>query len=138
MEEAEIIARWNLGFAQDALPKAEQIGEEEARRLAEQSIRTQRVIVWAVDDRPVSQAGLSGTDEVARINAVYTPPGERGKGYAAATVAHLSRMQIDAGKSMCCLYADARNPVSNSIYRKIGYEFVGRSSLYVFGKSHGR
>lgn len=62
---------------------------------------------------------------------VYTPVEERGHGYAKAVVAHLSEMQLKAGKKMCCLYADARNPVSNSIYRKIGYEFVGRSSLYI-------
>jgi predicted GNAT family acetyltransferase len=87
-----------------------------------------------VGGRPRAQAAASGTASVARINMVYTPAEERGHGYASAVVSQLSQKQLDEGKKMVCLYADARNPVSNSIYRKLGYEFVGRSSLYVLDK----
>jgi predicted GNAT family acetyltransferase len=130
-EEAPVIAKWIQSFAADALPKSEQLDGAAALKKAEDVIRAGRLSVWDVGGRPVSQAAVSGTENVARISMVYTPPDERGHGYAKAIVAHLSQQQLDAGKTMCCLYADARNPVSNSIYRKIGYEFVGRSSLYV-------
>ncbi len=133
-DEAPLIAEWVAAFSREALPKAEQKHGGEERKKAEETIKAGRVFVWDVNGKPVAQAGLSGTDSVARISMVYTPAEERGKGYASAAVAHLSQMQLDAGKKMCCLYAAARNPVSNSIYRKIGYEFVGRSSLYVFEK----
>lgn len=133
-EEAPLIADWIRGFSVDALPKTEQLGEVEARRRADEVIRAGRIAVWEVDGRPVAQAAVSGTSDVARISMVYAPPAERGRGYAKAIVAHLSQQQLSAGKKMCCLYADARNPVSNSMYRKIGYEFVGRSSLYILEK----
>jgi hypothetical protein len=133
-EEAALIAEWVSAFTKDTMPKAEQVSSREALKKSEEMIKAGRVVVWAVDGVPVAQAGISGTSSAARISMVYTPPEQRGHGYASAVVAHLSQMLLDQGKKMCCLYADARNPVSNSIYRKIGYEFVGRSSLYVLEK----
>ncbi len=130
-DEAKRTGSWIRAFSADALPQAEQISDKEAAKRAEDMIKAQRLAVWDVKGKAVAQAGVSGTAEVARISMVYTPVEERGNGYASAVVANLSAEQLKAGKKMCCLYADARNPVSNSIYRKIGYEFAGRSSLYV-------
>jgi predicted GNAT family acetyltransferase len=129
--EAKTIAQWIAKFTEDALPKSEHLSDGAALKRAEDMIAAGRMYVWDVKGRAVAQASVSGTDAVARISMVYTPPEDRGHGYAKAVVANLSEMQLKAGKKMCCLYADARNPVSNSIYRKIGYEFVGRSSLYI-------
>jgi predicted GNAT family acetyltransferase len=133
-EEAPLIAEWIAAFAVQTLPKTEHLTPENAKKTAEERIRDGRIAIWAVEGKPVAQAGISGTDKIARIGMVYTPPGQRGQGYASAIVAHLSQHMLEKGCKMCCLYADARNPVSNSIYRKIGYEFVSRSSLYVLGK----
>ncbi len=133
-DDTDLVAAWILAFSKSALPKAEQISEAAAARQAKELIRDGRMAFWTVKGKPVAQASFSGTDHVARINRVYTPPENRGHGYASAVVAHLSQQQLDQGKKMCCLYADARNPVSNSIYRKIGYEFADRSSLYVLEK----
>ena len=130
-DEAKTIAGWMKAFTEDTLPKSEHISAETALQRATDLIGIGRMYVWDVGGRAVAQASYSGTDTVARINLVYTPAEERGHGYAKAVVAHLSDELLKTGKKMCCLYADARNPVSNSIYRKIGYEFVGRSSLYV-------
>lgn len=135
--EEQVIARWMMDFAREALPKTEHVAQEAAINRAGNMIKAQRVFVWDVDGQPRAQAAYSGTPDVARVNMVYTPEEERGKGYASAVVSHLSQQQLDAGKKMCCLYADARNSVSNSIYRKIGYEFVGRSSLHVLGAKSG-
>lgn len=135
--EEQIIAAWMMDFAREALPKTEQVTQDAALQRAGNFIKSRRVFVWDVDGQPRAQAAFSGTQDVARINMVYTPQEERGKGYASAVVSRLSQQQLDAGKKMCCLYADARNSVSNSIYRKIGYEFVGRSSLHVLGAKSG-
>lgn len=137
-EEAPLIAEWLSAFAKDTLPKAEQMKQEESPQKAIDQIKAGRVAVWAVNGKPVAKAGCGGTDTVARISGVYTPPEQRGRGYASALVAGLSQLQLAQGKKMCCLYADARNPVSNSIYRKIGYEFIGRSSLYVLEKARAQ
>ena len=55
------------------------------------------------------------------INAVYTPPQHRRRGYATAAVATLSDNLLKVGRRFCCLYTDLANTTSNSIYAKIGY-----------------
>jgi predicted GNAT family acetyltransferase len=61
---------------------------------------------------------------VCGVSFVYTPPYFRGKGYATSCVAGLSRLILEQGFTKCVLYTDLANPVSNSIYRKIGYKPV--------------
>jgi len=74
------------------------------------------------DGHPVSQAvhGRS-TSNGAVVNGVYTPPHYRNKGYASTAVAELSKILLGRGNKFCCLFADAKNPISCGIYRKIGY-----------------
>ena len=60
---------------------------------------------------------------VARIGPVYTPGAQRGRGYASAAVAGVSRMLRDAGADVC-LFTDQANPTSNKIYAAIGFEPV--------------
>jgi predicted GNAT family acetyltransferase len=77
--------------------------------------------VWE-DGHPVSQAvHARSTQNGAVVNGVYTPPHYRNKGYASSLVAELSRILLERGNKFCCLFADASNPVSCGIYRKIGY-----------------
>ncbi|MCL2197792.1 MAG: GNAT family N-acetyltransferase [Defluviitaleaceae bacterium] len=55
------------------------------------------------------------------IAAVYTPPYFRRRGYATSCVAQLSQLLLDKGFKQCALNTDLANPISNSIYKKIGY-----------------
>jgi predicted GNAT family acetyltransferase len=108
------ITEWIGAFSKSALPRAEQINTKDAKAQAEELAESGRLAFWTVKG---------------------TPPENRGHGYASAVVANLTKLQLDQGKTMSCLYADARNTQANSIYRKIGYEFAGRSTLYVLGKA---
>lgn len=78
--------------------------------------------VWETGGTVVSLAGWTrahpGSD---RIGLVYTPPEQRGRGYASALVAELSQRRLDAGARFCTLYTDLANPTSNAIYGRIGY-----------------
>ena len=57
----------------------------------------------------------------ARVAPVYTVPDRRGRGYATALVAALSRELLARGKRRLFLTTDAANPTSNAIYARIGY-----------------
>lgn len=57
---------------------------------------------------------------VVRVGPVYTPPGQRGRGYASATVAAVSAAAQEQGHRVC-LFTDQANPVSNKIYAAIGF-----------------
>ncbi|MCL1806774.1 MAG: GNAT family N-acetyltransferase [Oscillospiraceae bacterium] len=86
-----------------------------------QRIENQLQHIWE-DDHPVSQVIHSGnTPNGTIISDVYTPPYYRGKGYATSLVWEVSRLILEKGKRFCLLYADAGNPISCGIYRKIGY-----------------
>lgn len=89
--------------------------------------------LWLWDSaEPVSMAGLTPPVEgVARVQLVYTPPENRGNGYASACVASLSKQVRDEGYR-CILYTDLGNPISNSVYRRIGYFVVAEGIHYRF------
>jgi predicted GNAT family acetyltransferase len=89
--------------------------------------------VWVDDDRPVSlAAGGSPTPNGVRIGPVYTPPERRGKGYASALTATLTRRLLDGGRRICFLYTDLANPTSNRVYERIGYRRVTDVDVYEF------
>ena len=58
---------------------------------------------------------------VSRIGPVYTPPTHRGRGYAGAATALASAGLRELGASEVCLFTDLDNPISNGVYRRIGY-----------------
>ena len=87
------------------------------------------------DDGPVSIAGVSiPTGGAVRIGPVYTPPEQRGRGYASALVAQRSAAARADGLR-CLLYADLANPTSNGIYRAMGYRPVAELVRYEFDAS---
>ena len=85
------------------------------------------------DGRPVSMAAQDGPiPHGIRVNAVYTPPEYRRRGYASACVATLSQHLLDSGYHFCALFADLANPTSNHVYQAIGYQPVCDANDYVF------
>lgn len=60
----------------------------------------------------------------ASIGPVFTPPHLRGRGYATALVAALSEQLLREGCRYTCLFTNLANPISNSIYPKVGYRPV--------------
>jgi hypothetical protein len=60
---------------------------------------------------------------VARVGPVFTPREFRGRGYASAAVAEATRVRLAEGARVC-LFTDLGNPVSNKIYRDLGYQPV--------------
>ncbi|WP_435591051.1 GNAT family N-acetyltransferase [Nocardia sp. bgisy118] len=88
--------------------------------------------LWEVGGRPVSLAAHQiPVGGWTRIGPVYTPPAERGHGYASALTAQVSRALRRNGLDVC-LFTDLANPTSNRIYRAIGYQPVDDFVNYVF------
>lgn len=91
--------------------------------------------LWLWDDEgPACLVGIGGyTPNGARVGPVYTPPELRGRGYASAATAALTRRLLDGGCAYTFLYTDLANPTSNKIYRAIGYEHVADVQEVTFG-----
>lgn len=92
---------------------------------AHRRIRDRTLWFWVdADDTPVHLTGANPPSYgVCRIGPVYTPPEQRGRGYATAAVAAVSRNLRDAG-ARPILFTDQANPTSNRIYVALGYRAV--------------
>ena len=128
--EVDLLADWIFSFNIDAgLPAS----TTEARELAERRIDSGDLVIWEIEGKPVSMAAKSRpSSHGITITLVYTPRELRNRGYASACVAALSQQMLDAGWEFCTLYTDLANPVSNSIYQRLGYRPVCDSNEYDF------
>jgi predicted GNAT family acetyltransferase len=105
---------------------------EESRQSAKYRLEDGDVFVWE-DGKPVSMACKTRpTKRGISVGMVFTPREHRRRGYATACVGELSRKLLREGREFCALYADLDNPVSNSIYQKIGYRPIGDYQQFEF------
>ena len=134
LEDRSLLVRWMHEFEIEAL-QAMTRDEHAIERALETRLGegdSSGFSLWDDDGRAVSLAGWTRIPGGARIGPVYTPPDERGRGYASNLVAEVSRSMLDAGASACFLYTDLGNPTSNAIYRRIGYDQVAESLMITF------
>ncbi|WP_329003705.1 GNAT family N-acetyltransferase [Kribbella sp. NBC_00709] len=102
------------------------------RRWLEQRIERDRLWVWEDGGQIVSLVGhQQPVFGAARIGPVYTPPEYRGRGYASALTAEVSRKLRATGDEVC-LFTDLANPTSNKIYAAIGFRPVRDLVGYAF------
>jgi GNAT superfamily N-acetyltransferase len=120
--DATLTADWFAAFAEEV----DDMGKgEDQSAAARAKIAQAGVLVWEDDGQPVSIAcNTLPVAGMVRIGPVYTPPEARGHGYASAATAALSQRLLEAGAEEVLLYTDLANPVSNSIYQRIGYRPV--------------
>lgn len=128
-DDAALALAWFNAFAADA---AEQAGRSRATSferhdLADMLQRIQQRRVWLWEDEAGETVHLTGHGlpayGVARIGPVYTPSRHRGRGYASAGVAAVSR-RLRAEGARVCLFTDQANPTSNKIYEALGFRRV--------------
>lgn len=113
-----LLLRWQAGFAADAgvdVPGGERAVDDAVAH----GLRT----LWELPGgRPVAMAGATRPAAGAvRVVSVYTPREHRGRGYAGAAVAAVTRAALNAGAREVLLVTDLANPVSNGLYRALGY-----------------
>ncbi|HEY9838893.1 MAG TPA: GNAT family N-acetyltransferase [Candidatus Obscuribacterales bacterium] len=126
---------WTEAFLSEALPH-EKHDSERLRQSTLKQIEAGALGVWEVKDRLVSMAARTRpTRRGCAVTLVYTPPEQRGRGYASASVAALSQSMLAEGKAFCCLFTDLSNPTSNTIYQRIGYQPIADVLMLSFGKN---
>jgi predicted GNAT family acetyltransferase len=135
--DRELALQWFAAFADEALP-------EEMRERSRQPARIDSLLddsnddsglwSWDVEGEPRSLTGFTRIPGGSRIGPVYTPPQQRGRGYASNLVARISSWLLETGAEACYLYTDLANPTSNKIYTDIGYEQVAESANLEFDR----
>ncbi|AKJ12500.1 acetyltransferase [Streptomyces incarnatus] len=128
--DRELLVRWFEEFKEST----GSVGQEPGH-WADARISYGGVTLWeSPDGTPLAMAGA--TPETAgqvRVAPVYTPAGLRGRGYAGAVTAEVSRAARDAGATEILLFTDLANPTSNGLYQRIGYRAVADFAVWRFG-----
>ncbi len=130
VDDYPLVAQWMVAFSQEALGKPADL--DGAKKSAKRFIADGDMYIWDCNG-PVSIAKAARPMRNGiTVNAVYTPPEQRNKGYATSCVASLTKKLLSEHYSFCSLFADLSNPTSNSIYSKIGYVPLGDALEFDF------
>ena len=137
VDEIELLSGWLLAF-QTSTTHHDPGDQETTRLIVDGLVARRDLYVWAVGEdtlgRPVSMATRSRpTPHGIAISLVYTPPAERGHGYATACVAHLSRALLESGWQFCNLFVNVDTTAADAIYRRLGYRPLADFSEYRLG-----
>jgi GNAT superfamily N-acetyltransferase len=115
------------GRPRGSLPAHERDPEEMLRRIRSGS-------VWFWEDETGTKVHMTAANPpafgVARIGPVYTPPQQRGHGWASSAVAQVSQLLLDEGARVC-LFTDQANPTSNGIYVRLGFRELIDTAVFV-------
>ncbi|MEW2543848.1 MULTISPECIES: GNAT family N-acetyltransferase [Micromonospora] len=129
-DEVDLVAAWFAAFMADAdeqagRPRGTSAHETPDRADLLRRIRDGRVWFWT--DGSGAPVHLTAANPpsfgVARVGPVYTPPEQRGRGWAGNAVAEVSRL-LTAEGARVCLFTDQANPVSNRLYAGLGFRPV--------------
>jgi GNAT superfamily N-acetyltransferase len=129
-DDLDLATEWFAAFTDDADQQAGRARGATAHEVADRSDLLRRIgagLLWFWIDGTGRRVHMTGANPptfgVARVGPVYTPPSQRGRGWASNAVAEVSRM-IRAQGSRACLFTDQANPTSNKIYAALGYRPV--------------
>src|SRR5829696_1863701 len=125
-DDRELVVAWMRCFHAD-------IGElvSDPESVVDRRLPAGQIWIWG-DGEPVSMAANSGpVESVVRVQIAYTPPERRNRGFAGACVGVLSQQILNSG-CRCILYTDLGNPISNRVFRRIGYHAVAEALRYRF------
>lgn len=114
------LARLTVDFAKEAL------GDDLDVENVKNDIRNRLsgFCVIRINDKIVSYAAIKReTKRLACIADVYTLPQYRCQGLSCRIVTCLTKQIVDGGR-LAYLFVDKKNPISNHLYRKIGYKYA--------------
>ncbi|MFE2276519.1 GNAT family N-acetyltransferase [Streptomyces sp. NPDC059454] len=133
VKDREQVVRWCREFCVD-VGEQRSIDLIDAGSWDDSRFGDRHFTFWETPDgTPVSMAAATSVvGGMVRVDPVYTPARLRGRGYAGAVTAEVSRAALAAGATAVVLFTDPANPTSNALYRRIGYVHVADFAGYRF------
>ncbi len=129
-DDVNLVAEWFTAFMGDADEQAGRPRGASAHDVPDRPDLLRRIRaggLWFWVDETGEKVHLTGANPpsfgVSRLGPVYTPPTQRGRGWASNAVAEVSR-RLRAEGTRLCLFTDQANPTSNKIYAALGYRPV--------------
>lgn len=120
----ETLLTWHVNFTQDALGEDKELDSFREKLLS----RLENRSFYVFEDKEHKLVSMAAVTRQlvngVSVSLVYSDREERGKGYGLAVVYNLSKLYLEKGNKFCTLFVDKKNPVSNAVYKKIGYEIL--------------
>ena len=118
--DTDLLADWYAAFAAETDQH-----DGVARRDVIDRLGYGGLTIWEVDGLPVAMAGRArAAAGIVRVGPVYTPPGQRRRGYGGAATVAVTQAGLDDGADGVVLFTDLANPASNALYVRLGYRPV--------------
>jgi predicted GNAT family acetyltransferase len=135
-DDFDVIVQYLIEFNEEV---NQPVNTEKMKERTLHDLNKDRFYVWENNGIVSMAKKIRETKNGESIGSVYTPKELRGKGYATAVVAEISKKILLSGKTFCALYTDLSNPTSNNIYQKIGYKPAGDSISFgfIYNKTKG-
>ena len=139
-DDVDLVMEWFGAFMGDADEQAGRPRGASAHDVPDRAEMLRRIrtgSLWFWISQAEERVHLTGVSPpafgVARLGPVYTPPAQRGRGWASNAVAGVSR-RIQAQGARVCLFTDQANPTSNKIYAALGYQPVADMANLVIAR----
>jgi predicted GNAT family acetyltransferase len=130
-DDRDLLVAWLRAFGREI---GELTGTPEAT--ADDLLSYSGATFWETDDGPVSMATLTRpVARTVRVSMVYTPPGLRHHGYAAAVTLAVSRAALADGASEVLMITNLASSVSGTL--RLGYQPIGERVVLSFGPPTG-
>ena len=132
--DTDLLADWYAAFSAET-------GERGglARRDVTDRLGYGGLTIWEVDGVPVAMAGRGRPAAgIVRVGPVYTPPGQRRRGYGGAATVAVTQAGLDDGADGVVLFTDLANPASNALYVRLGYRPVTDRLQLAFDAASGK
>lgn len=124
LQDMDLLVEWYNNFAKEALNEEVQI--EKAKTYMSSKIEGKYIYIFEDENHtPMSMAAATRqlVNGIA-VSLVYSSKEARGRGYGLAVVYNLSKEYLARGNKFCSLFVDKKNPISNGVYKKLGYRIL--------------
>jgi predicted GNAT family acetyltransferase len=120
-----VLAQWLKAYNIEALGARDGDAlEQQVNNHINKILQEARAWVLLVESQPVSLCGFNATlPDMVQVGPVWTPPDQRGQGFARALVALALRQAEQQGIKKAILFTD--NPAATKAYEVIGFKKIG-------------
>lgn len=125
--DLELAVAWRIAYSREALkaPDAPAL-RDKSRADMTRALTDRQTWILEAGGRPVAMASFNAwLPEVVQLGGVWTPPEERGRGYARAVCAVALRDAAAAGVPRGVLFTGDENPAAIRAYRSLGFARIG-------------
>lgn len=133
-EDLDLLIAWRIAYCVEVLGDSHDATlEREAEELIQKLHDQRNLWVLERDGHRVAKSAFNARlPDCVQVGGVWTPPEERGRGFARAVVAGSLLDARDEGARRAILFTD--NPAARKAYESIGFRKIGRYGFVLYSQ----